>query len=128
MNYYHLSAGILTILLGLAHSILGEHLIFKYKREKGKIIPSKHSKELPVGHLRIIWASWHVATFLACGIGATLIRIALVAEQGQPWISFFIAATLYAISAVGLCVLLATKGRHPGWIVSFLIVILLILA
>lgn len=128
MNYYHLSAGILTIVLGLAHSVLGEHLIFKYKREKGKIIPTKHSKELPVGQLRIIWASWHVATFLAWGIGATLIHIAIATEPEQPRVSFFTAAITYAISAVGLCVLLATKGKHPGWVVSFVIVILLILS
>lgn len=127
MNYYLLSAGILCIVLGLAHSILGELLIFKYKREGGTIIPTKHSKELPEGHLRIIWASWHVATFLAWGIGTTMIHIALAAEPEQSWISFFTAAITYTISAVGLCVLLATKGKHPGWIVSFVIVILLIL-
>ncbi|MBX2873887.1 MAG: hypothetical protein KTR30_17360 [Saprospiraceae bacterium] len=127
MNYYLFSAGILTILLGLAHSILGETLIFKYKRQKGQIIPTKQSKALPEGHLRIIWATWHVASILAWGIGATLIYLASLPAQEAPWSTFFITASSYSILAVGTCVLWATKGKHPGWIVAAIIVLLLFL-
>ena len=128
MNFYLLSAGILTLILGLAHSVLGELLIFKYKREKGKIIPTKASQSLPEGHLRIIWATWHVATFLALGLGVPLIYLAQLPSRAAPWSSFFISASTYSIAAVGLCVFFATKGKHPGWIVSMLIALLLLLS
>lgn len=128
MNYYLLSAGLLTILLGLAHSLLGEILIFKYKRLPGQIVPTKHSKVLPEGHLRIIWATWHVATLLAWAVSASLVHLALQTIQDTPSATFFIAATTYSIFALGLGVLWATKGKHPGWIVATIIGVLLLLA
>ncbi|MCG8326198.1 MAG: hypothetical protein MI974_00875 [Chitinophagales bacterium] len=128
MNIYFLIAGILSFLLGLVHSILGEYLIFQKKREKGKIIPSKRSEGLRERHLRIIWATWHLASVFGWCIGAILIKIAL-GQSGlnADFVDFLIQSVICAMFTGALLVLMGTKGKHPGWIVLLMITILLII-
>ena len=128
MNTYFLIAGMLCFILGLIHSILGEYLIFKNKRHKGHLVPSKVSVELKEKHLRIIWATWHLASFFGWCIGAFLVKLSL--EQNKldsEFIDFIINSTIYTMVASALLVLIGTKGKHPGWIVLLLIGILLII-
>ena len=128
MNIYFLIAGILSIILGFAHSMLGEYLIFQKKREKGKIIPSKRSEGLRERHLRIIWATWHLASAFGWCIGAILIKIALEqSELNAGFVDFLIQSIICAMFTGGLLVLIGTKGKHPGWIVLLIITIVLII-
>lgn len=127
MNIYFLIAGILSILLGLVHSILGEYLIFKDKRIKGSIVPSQKSQGLREKHLRIIWATWHLASIFGWCIGAILIKISLVQDELNPaFVDLIVQSIVVAMVAGSVIVVYATKGRHPGWIVLFLIALLLI--
>tara|TARA_B100000809_G_C15134624_1_gene530010 strand:- start:4273 stop:4665 length:393 start_codon:yes stop_codon:yes gene_type:complete len=128
MNIYFLSAGILCFILGLVHSFLGEYLIFKDKRNKGNLVPTKVNRELKERHLRIIWATWHLSSFFGWCIGAFLIKISL--EQNKldsEFINFMINSTVITMLASSLLVLIGTKAKHPGWIVLILIGILLII-
>lgn len=128
MNIYFLIAGILSFLLGLVHSILGEYLIFQKKREKGKIIPSKRSEGLRERHLRIIWATWHLASVFGWCIGAILIKIALGQSRlNADFVDFLIQSVICAMFTGALLVLTGTKGKHPGWTVLLMITILLII-
>ena len=70
MNIYFLLAGILSIIIGLVHSILGEVLIFKTKRRKGRLVPSIGSESLRKEHLGIIWATWHLTSVFGWILGA----------------------------------------------------------
>ena len=126
MNTYFLMAGILSLILGFVHSILGEYLIFRDKRDNGNLVPTKVNKDFKEQHLRIIWATWHLSSFFGWCIGAFLIKISVT--QGilnAESISFLIYSILIAMVASSLLVLIATKGKHPGWIVLLLIGILL---
>ena len=38
--------------------------LFKDRRETGKLVPSKVGVGLKERYLRIIWATWHLSTFL----------------------------------------------------------------
>lgn len=128
MNNYFLIAGILCFILGLVHSILGEYLIFKDKRNKGSLVPIIVKKELKERHLRIIWATWHLASFFGWCIGAFLVKISL--EQNKldsEFIDFIIYSTIYTMFASSFLVLIGTKAKHPGWIILLLIGILLII-
>lgn len=128
MNTYLLSAGILCFILGLIHSILGEYLIFNRKRIKGHFIPSLGSKALPEGHLRIVWATWHLASFFGWCLGIIIIKIASIQHTMEVvWIDFLLQSISISMIAGAVLVLLATKGKHPGWIVLLIIGILLIL-
>jgi len=123
---YILIAGVLSILLGIVHSFLGEFLIFKNKRKKGSIIPSTSSDTLKERHLRIIWATWHLATFFGSCIGVVLIKMAF--QEQTVFMIFILQSITYTMFAAALLVLLGTKGKHPGWIVLLAIGILLVLA
>ncbi|MFZ1807989.1 MAG: hypothetical protein WAU36_12230 [Cyclobacteriaceae bacterium] len=129
MNTYFLIAGILCFILGIVHSILGEVLIFKDKRNNGSIIPSKNSTELKERHLRIIWATWHLASVLGWCIGIILVRISLEQKDlSLKFIEMAIQPMIYTMFAGAFLVLIGTKGKHPGWVVLLLIGILLLIA
>ena len=128
MNLYLLRAGILCLPLGIAHSILGEYLIFKHKRIKGNIVPSKGGEELKERHLRILWATWHLASIFGWCIGAILIKMAVTKNQQSPEIiDFTLNSMIYTMLLSSLLVFVGTKGKHPGWIVLFLIGIFILI-
>ena len=113
MNKYLAAAGTLSFFVGLVHSFLGERLIFRRMRI-GTIIPTNGGKVIGEGHVRIIWASWHIVTLFGWLIAATLILLAASPNrmQNQDVLLSAIASTML-VSA--LLVLIATKARHPGW-------------
>lgn len=128
MNIYFLIAGILCFILGLVHSILGEYLIFKTKRDKKNLVPTKVSTGLKERHLRIIWATWHLASFFGWCIGAFLIKISFGQNNASvEFIDFMINSIIYTMFASSFLVLIGTNGKHPGWAVLLLIGILLII-
>lgn len=124
MNTYFLIAGILCLLLGVIHSILGEYLIFKNHRNPGKLVPTK-STGLRERHLRIIWATWHLSTLFGWSLGAMLLYISY-AEDLSPY-HFMLQCMMYAMFIGFLLVLIGTKGKHPGWFVLLAIGILLLI-
>lgn len=116
MNTYLLIAAVLTFLLGAAHSVIGERLVFRLMRKNRKKLTNKDN-QLPLRHQRIIWASWHLVTILGWDIGTILLWLSLSGtEMGT-------VQTIITISmlAGALIVLGGTKGKHPGWIVLLLI-------
>ncbi len=127
MNTYLFIAGTMCFLLGITHSVLGEYLIFNSKRIKGKLVPSKKSEELKERHLRILWATWHLASVFGWCIGAILIRISILENpRDTELINFILQLIMYTMALTSLLVLIGTKGKHPGWIVLLLIGIILL--
>lgn len=125
MNIYLLIAGILCFILGIVHSFLGEYLIFKDKREKKALVPSKGSENLKERHLRILWATWHLVTTFGWCLGALLIKIS--ALEASNLIDFMVKSISTAMILSALLVLIGTKGKHPGWIVLLAIGIVLMI-
>lgn len=126
MNHYFLIAGILCFVLGLAHTFFGEQLIFNSKREAGKLVPTQ-VKGFRKSHLRIIWATWHLASLFGWGIGAMAIKLSMASDSStiEP-IGFLITITACTMLTAAVLVLVATKGRHPGWAVLLTIGVLLL--
>ena len=115
MNYYLLIAGILCFILGLIHSFLGEFLIFKNKRKKA-LVPNQGSQDLKERHLRILWATWHLASVFGWCIGAILIKISYNSRDiNSSFTAFVIQSSMSAMLISSFLVLVGTKGRHPGW-------------
>jgi len=128
MNIYYLSAGCLSLLLGIVHSILGEVLIFKNKRKNGSIISTICNENLKQKHLRIICATWHLASLFGFASAIILIKIAMDPIKNEVIHSSFIAATISIVMFLSAAlVLIATKRKYPGWIVLLIIAVLLIL-
>lgn len=61
MHLYFAFAAILALLVGVAHSVLGERRIFRNLR-RGGLAPTEGGTLLSERQVRILWASWHVLT------------------------------------------------------------------
>jgi hypothetical protein len=113
MNPYLAAAGTLAFLVGLAHSLLGEHLIFRRMRT-GTIIPTNGGKVIGEGHVRIIWASWHIVTVFGWLVAASLFLLAALPDR-TPDSGLALSAIVVTMIVSALLVLIATRARHPGW-------------
>jgi len=112
MQIPYMTAAMVAALTGLAHSVLGEVLIFRHLREGG-LVPTLAAPPLRVRNIRILWATWHLATLFGWAFAGVLFQLAL----GRPMsASFVIGAMLFAYLGGALLVLVGTRGRHPGWI------------
>ena len=77
-------------------------------------------------HLRIIWATWHLASVFGWFIGVLLVKISLEKNNLDSMFSNLIIPSAICTMFIGsLLVLIGTKGKHPGWIVLLIIGILL---
>lgn len=115
-----LAAGVLSIIVGLIHSVLGELLIFKNLREHS-IIPTVAMPPLRERNIRILWATWHATTVFGWVIGAILINMAYTTQVASVVVIQLIAISMFAASAL---VFLSTKAKHPGWVGLLVIAIL----
>jgi hypothetical protein len=115
VNTTFIAAAALAFVVGLVHSILGETMIFRRMRKPERVIPTDGGEILPGSNVRILWASWHVLTVLGWGMAAILVRLAQPVSHGVS--EGFIARTIAVSMLAGsVLVLIATRGRHPGWI------------
>ncbi|TPN86753.1 hypothetical protein [Aquimarina algicola] len=127
MNIYLFLAGMLCLLLGIAHSIIGERNIFSSKRTKGNIVPTQAGTYITEKHLQIIWVVWHFVSVFIFFIGGIVLNISLNKNKYyQDSNEFIIQAILLTLTATSILILLGTKGKHPVWI-AFLIIISLLL-
>lgn len=129
MNILVFSAGILCILLGIIHSILGERLIFSnsHSTDDTKPKPSKH--DIFKTYRGILWATWHLASIFGWSIGIILLKLsAHTQEMDEKWITLLIHPFIFAMFGGTVLVIVGTKGKHPGWIVLLCIGILLLLS
>lgn len=114
MQTYMFAAGVLALVVGAVHSVLGEVLIFRHLRSRG-LVPAMGAPPLRERHIRILWASWHVATVFGWAFGIVLLRFAtLTAEHSLREIVE--SAIVFAFLGGSFLVLIGTKGRHPGWV------------
>lgn len=108
------TAAVLAIVTGLVHSFLGEKLIFRHLRN-ATLVPTLPAPPLQSRHVRILWATWHLASVLAwafAGLLWTLAQDSSAAMSSQ----LILAAVGAAFLAGSLLVLVGTRGRHPGWV------------
>ena len=114
MQIFLFIAGSLAILVGLVHSILGEVLIFSRLRND-EIVPTSPAPPLQERHVRILWASWHMVSIFGWAFGAILLRMAFPATE-QLFFLFVKDSIIVSTFVSASIVLVATKGRHPGWV------------
>jgi hypothetical protein len=111
-TYLAVAAGI-AVLTGVAHSVLGEMLIFRQLRS-GTLVPGLDAPPLRSRNIRIIWATWHLATVFGWAFAGVLLQLALSPHASLA--SLFLKATVAAYAGGSVLVLVGTRGRHPGWI------------
>ena len=121
MQTMFIAAGAIALITGMAHSALGEILIFRHLRSGG-LVPTLGAPPLRARNIRIIWATWHLASVFGWAFAGILLRLA-VAPHDSPR-ALMVAAVVFAHLAGSLLVLIGTKGQHPGWIALLLVAVL----
>ncbi len=111
MNIYLALAGCLAILVGLAHSIVGEWLLIGRLTREG-LPPLAGSQEFARRTLRF---SWHLTTVLGLGFAAILLRLSWASSPG-PDVGFIETATALSCLATSLLALIISRGKHPAWL------------
>lgn len=122
MNTWLLIAATVTFATGLAHTVMGEVLLF-HRLRRGTVVPTFGGEVLRERHVRILWASWHVLTLLGWCMAAVLVALA-------AWPASDMTRTLARLIGLGMfagamTVLIATRGRHPGWLAMALVALLI---
>jgi len=107
-------AGVLALITGVVHSVLGEILIFRHLRNGG-LVPSLGAPPLREPNIRIIWATWHLGSVFGWAFAGVLLCLAL-AGNDYSIRAVVLSAIVFAHIGGSLLVLVGTKGRHPGWI------------
>ena len=115
-----LIAGLIAALTVVAHSFLGERLIFCHLRSGG-LIPTLAAPPLRERHIRILWATWHLGSVFGWAFAGILLRLAF---PPAPLLSVVTAAIVFAHLGGSALVLIATRGRHPGWIALVAVAVL----
>jgi hypothetical protein len=103
-------AAILLVLLGVAHSVLGERYILTrlFRRDLPKLFGGQAFTR---NTLRF---AWHLTTVLAFGLGAVLWQL-----TGSPSPELLARTLGWCFIASGLLPLVFTRGRHLAWVVLF---------
>ena len=106
-------AAVLSVLTGAVHSALGEWLIFRHLRQ-GTLVPQLGAPPLRARNIRILWATWHLATVFGWAFAAVLWGTAQ--SPGAPLRHLVLEAIVAANAGGSILVLVGTRGRHPGWV------------
>lgn len=107
MNLYFLAAAVASFLLGFAHSIIGEVLIFRTD------IWVRESAALGARRSAALRSTWHLLTLFGWALAGLFVWMATsnasVAVLGVPIAVFFCVCSIFW--------LIGTRGRHPAWVV-----------
>jgi hypothetical protein len=114
-----IAAGALALVTGAVHSVLGEVLIFRHVRSGG-LVPGLNAPPLRERNIRILWATWHLASVFGWAFAVVLIGTGLNPsnESLRPLV---LGAIVVANLGGSLLVFIGTRGRHPGWIALLLV-------
>ena len=107
-------AAALSVLLGLAHSILGERYILGRLFRRDNLPKLFGNTDFTTGTLRF---AWHVTTILWWGFAVLLWK----SGSGQMDTAQVLHVIGYTSIAAGLLPLTITRGRHLSWLVLFTI-------
>lgn len=118
MNIWFLCAAGLTVLIALAHSVVGEQRIFRHLRRAGELVPTEGDTLLREFQVRILWATWHMLSVMGLGLAAVLFWLAHPAAQAASAgrLEWSVAA---AMAVSGALVLVSNRGQHPAWLALF---------
>lgn len=107
-------ASALAVLLGLAHSVLGEIYILRRLFRRRDLPALFGGVAFTVGTLRF---AWHITTVAWLGFAALLVHAGR-GDLDVPGVLRIVGAT-FIVS--GVLPLLVTRGRHLSWLVLFAI-------
>lgn len=120
MNLPLVIAAGLSVLIGIAHSVLGERLLLGPLFRRGELPKLLGSSTFARNVLRF---AWHLTTVLAVGIGVVIGYLASSPLDPQAvWILRALSVTFGVSTLVSL---IGARGKHFSWWVFLIITVLL---
>jgi hypothetical protein len=113
MNAALATAALLTVLIALAHSYLGERYILIRLFRRGDLPKLLGGTRFTQDTLRL---AWHITSVTALGLAGLLVALAMPGGA-EPRVQGWIIGATFAVS--GLVALVGSRGRHLSWIVFF---------
>jgi hypothetical protein len=110
-----LAAAALTVLLGVAHSGLGERKLIGPLLAPGRRLPPLTGNFMR-GVLRF---AWHITSVDWIGMGLVLGLLAFSPLQTQGRLAVGVIGATFAVN--GVITLVASRGRHFAWAIFFAI-------
>jgi hypothetical protein len=119
-----ISAAVLTIAIGIAHSWLGERFIIRRLLSRSDLPTLFGDDSFTRQTLRF---AWHLTTVAWFGLAAVLVMLSgvMVAIRVSDGVVFAVAQTFIVSSILAL---IMTRGRHLAWIVFAVIAALCLVA
>lgn len=124
MTILLISAAVLTIAIGIAHSWLGERFIIRRLLRRSDLPTLFGDDSFTRQTLRF---AWHLTTVAWFGLAAVLVMLSgvMVAIRVSDGVVFAVAQTFIVSSILAL---IMTRGRHLAWIVFAVIAALCLVA
>lgn len=110
-----LASGTLALLLGLAHSVLGERYLLR-RLFRRALPPLFGSDDFTKRTLRF---AWHALTVAWWGLGALVLLYAWRPLDDGARLALRAVAATFLVTA--LATLVVSEGRHASWLVELLI-------
>lgn len=122
---WYAASAIVTVVVAVVHSVLGERLVFRRMRRTG-IVPTDGGTVLLERNVRILWATWHLASCFGLALAACLWLLATTTLPSAvaSWLAISVAGGL---ASGAVLVAWGTRFRHPGWIGLLLAAVLTLL-
>jgi hypothetical protein len=120
MSVMLLVAGLLSALIGIAHSVLGEKLVLGPLFRRADLPKLLGSTTFARQTLRF---TWHLTTVLLLGIGAVVVVFSLSPSYPQSACIIRVLAATFAVCS--LLSLIGARAKHFSWWVFLIIAVLL---
>ena len=120
MNVFLMVAGLLSALIGVAHSVLGEKLVLRPLFERGDVPKLLGSTAFAHRTLRF---TWHLTTVLLLGIGAVVVDLSLLPPDSTSTCVIQVLAATFTVCS--LLSLIGARAKHFSWWVFLIIAVLL---
>jgi len=122
MNIYFLIASILSFILVLGHSLLGEWVGERVLVSRIVKLTIFEQENKDILSKRILRLAWHVPSVAWCGIATVLLYLASIEiDKSMVIIARIISITFFVSFVFSLII---TRGKHSSWILFILISVL----
>mgnify|MGYP000869520352 CR=1 FL=1 len=116
MHSYLMVAGLLTVLMALAHSIFGEQLILRPLARQMQTSPNR----LLQSRLPTLRFTWHITSVLGLGMAWLFFDCAQQSQLHPSQILLLRASSITFLVCFGIA-LIGSRAKHPSWLIFLII-------
>jgi len=120
MNLMLLAGGLLSVLIGIVHSVLGEKLLLGPLFQRDDLPKLLGSATFTRRTLRF---AWHLTTVLLLGIGSVVVALSL--SQLEPHSAWILRVFAIVFAVCSIVSLIGARAKHFSWWVFLIISVLL---